>query len=145
MSRTSYLGMIEAEFLWNVVSSWPAHPSKREIWKNRKYPIHSIYHTFSDAPICRAERETQTQRADLWTQRRKEREGWPERAALIHLPYMCKAGSLGGSGCTAQGAQLRDAGGQSGAQTIYEYSERFTSSCSRNWHNIVKQSYSKKT
>ena len=86
-SRTSYLGMIEAEFLWNVISSWPNFPRKREAWENWKYPIHSIYHTSSDVPIFRAERETQIQKTNLWTEWRKERVGQIERVILTYIHH----------------------------------------------------------
>ena len=32
-SSISYLGKIEAEFLWNIVFSWPAFPRRNEIVK----------------------------------------------------------------------------------------------------------------
>ena len=56
-------------------------------------------------PIYRAAMEQQTERGDMWTQKRKERVGWIERTAWKHIHYRMENRYRVGISCVTQGDQ----------------------------------------
>ena len=79
---------------WAYYTEWRQSEGEKQIPYINAY-IWDLEKNSMDETICRAERETQTYRKDLWTQSGKERVWWTESVALKNTHYQCRERTCG--------------------------------------------------